>query len=148
MEISVIAFVLVILLYLAVPALIVTASVIYCLLTRQPKTNKKLDSTIPATVYTIESTLSKEIPISEGHISTDTKYDNGPGTWLLSTFEILRALLQRYWTTTGQTQRSEESSNEDPDSSCMYHFTYLPRILTSREVLSILSQFHFNIVNA
>ena len=119
--ISVIAFVLVLLLYLAVPALILTAYGIYCLLTRHPKANKKLDSTMPATIFTIESALSKEIPISEGHISTDTKYDNGPGTWALSTFEILRALLQRYWTTTGQTQRSEESSNEVPGSNCSHY---------------------------
>ena len=79
MEVSMVIFVLVLLLCLAVPVLLVTACMIYCLLSRQIKANDKLSVSSPATLSTIESTTAETIPNarhSDGKTSVVIEPDN------------------------------------------------------------------------
>ena len=62
MDVSMVIFVLVLLLCLAIPVLISTACMIYCLMSRKIKANEKLSSTSPTTISTIESSLPQLIP--------------------------------------------------------------------------------------
>ena len=116
-------FVLVLLLCLAVPVLIVTACMIYCLLKRQIKAaSNNLHSTTPTTISTVESATVQPVPNAlhndgqmpmehENGLNTDDipdpvvlTFSRTPfGTRTKTTFD-LGSSLHASWTTAGQSQ--------------------------------------------
>ena len=116
-------FVLVLLLCLAVPVLIVTASMVYCLLKRQIKAaSNNLHSTTPTTIFTVESVTVQPVPNAihndgqmpmehENSLNTDDipaaavfTFSRTPfGTRTMTAFD-LGASLHASWTAAGQSQ--------------------------------------------
>ena len=120
-----IVFVLVLLLCLALPILIVTACMLYCLITRQIKATDNLYSMTPKTISTVESaavdqTITTHLP-SNIQTSIAIKHENGLntddvpsaafftftrtpfGTRTPAAFD-LGASLRASWTVAGQSQ--------------------------------------------
>ena len=115
--------VLVLLLCVTVPVLVLSAFLIYCLLSRQIKANEKLSSTSPITISTIESATGETDltdPRSHGPTSVAIannnvlNADDPPtavfsftrtpfGTRTTATFD-LGTSLRASWTTNGQSQ--------------------------------------------
>ena len=115
--------VLVLLLCVTVPVLVLSAFLIYCLLSRQIKANEKLSSTSPITISTIESATG-EIDLTDPRSHGPTSLaiannnvlnaDDQPtavfsftrtpfGTRTTATFD-LGTSLRASWTTNGQSQ--------------------------------------------
>ena len=129
MDVSMVIFVLVLLLCLAVPVLIATACMIYCLMSRKIKANEKLSSTSPTTISTIESSLPQSIPSAmprDGQTSVVIEHTNDSdsidpstaafftftrtpfGTRTTATFD-LGASLKASWTMTNGKCRGSDS---------------------------------------
>ena len=128
MEISIVDFVLILLLSLAVPVLIVTACMIYCLIKRQIKTaSDNLYSTTPTTISTVESTAVQPVHNalhSDAQTSVVIEHENGLnvddipasviltysrtpfGTRTMTAFD-LGTSLHASWTAAGQSQGPE-----------------------------------------
>ena len=93
MDVSMVIFVLVLLLCLAIPVLIATACMIYCLMTRRITANEKLSSTSPTTISTIESSLPQTIPSalpSAGQTSVVIEHANDSDSFDPSTAAIFK----------------------------------------------------------